>query len=161
MILKTAYSVFLGILIALFVGFGIQTFYPAPESPNYPETLNLIGKDGPTEEQKAVEKQWQQRQEAWENKIKPYNRNVSIMALGIAVVLVAISLLLAEKKYSFASDGIMFGGIFTLIYGLGRGFAAQDAKYSFIAVGIGLVVVFVIGYLRFFKEHTSTIKAKK
>lgn len=49
-ILKLVYTFFLGLLIALFVGFGINTFYPAPDEPEYPSVLNTVGKE-PTDAQ--------------------------------------------------------------------------------------------------------------
>lgn len=151
--LKLAYSFFTGILLAIFVGMGIATFYPQPVSPEYPSQLNMIGKDGPNQAERAVQAKFDAEQKAWEEKMKPYNRNVSMIAIGAAVAYVAISLLIAETRWGFLSDGIMLGGIFTLIYGLGRGFAAQNSKYSFAITTVGLVIVFLLGYLRFFKEH--------
>jgi hypothetical protein len=156
--LKTAYSFFIGILLAIFVGFGISAFYVQPVAPEYPN--QVIGGKELTEKEKQVEQQFNVQQKEWEKKMKPYNRNVSIMTLIAATVLVAISLLF-EKKIKILSDGLMLGGIFTLLYSIGRSFAAQDSKYTFLTVSIGLVVAVVLGYFRFIRPEKATVKKRK
>jgi hypothetical protein len=152
--LKIIYAFFLGILLAIFVGVGIAAFYTSPEPPKTPD-YSLIGKDGPTEKQQAEQKAYDKSFENFtKNKMNPYNRNVSVMALAAAVIFVAIGLLL-EHRINVLADGALLGGIFTLLYSLGRGFAAQDSKYSFIVISIGLVIVLGLGYLRFIRPDRA------
>ncbi|QQS18821.1 hypothetical protein IPL68_02020 [Candidatus Saccharibacteria bacterium] len=47
----------------------------------------------------------------------------------------------------------MLGGLFTLIYSIGRGFASQNSKYVFIAITVGLALVIYLGYRRFAHEN--------
>lgn len=157
--IKLIYSVFVGVLLALFVGLGIATFYAQPSSPKWPTDLNYI-KDTLTDDQRQIEKIYNEQQADWENKMKPYNRNVSLITLAAAIILVALSIFLTEHKYNFFADGTMFGGVFTLFYSLGRGFASQDSKYSFLLVTAGLVVVFILGYKRFHPLETNSTKKK-
>lgn len=159
-ILKIVYTFFLGILIALFIGFGINTFYEAPEAPKFPTELNYSYSKEPTNKQIAAEKAFAIKEDAYNEKMKPYNRNVSIITISASVILLAISLLLEKRNIKVIADGVMLGGLFTLLYGLGRGFASQDSKYSFIAVSIGLIVVVYLGYHRFVMEHTEKHKNK-
>ena len=156
--LKAAYSFFLGILLAVFVGVGIAAFYTQPTVPKYPSELNLINKE-PTAEQQALQKEFDAKSEAWDEAMKPYNRNVSIMTLIASIILVAVSLLF-ERRIKVLADGIMLGGVFTLIYSIGRGFAAQDSKYTFVVITVGLIIAFVLGYMRFIKPDHTTQKVK-
>lgn len=156
--LKIAYSFFLGILLAVFVGVGIAAFYTQPSSPKFPEELNMINKE-PTTEQQQMQKAFDTKQQAWEEKMKPYNRNVSLIALVAAVTFVAIGLIF-EERIKVLADGLVLGGVFTLLYSIGRGFAAQNAKYSFMIVSIGLAIALILGYLRFIKPESHT-PAKK
>lgn len=146
-ILQILYSIFLGILIAVFIGVGINTFYSAPPAPKWPTELNYYGKE-PSEAQIRIEKAYAEKQRAYDEKMKPYNRNVSIIALIGAVSLVGVSLVF-EKKLRVISDGLMAGGILTLMYGLGRGFASGDDKYSFVTISVALVLVLYLGFHRF------------
>lgn len=157
--LKIAYTFFLGILLAIFVGFGIAAFYAQPTMPKWPVELNVVNKEQ-TPAQQQIQKDYDAKQEVWNEKMKPYNRNVSIFTLLAAVAFVAISLLF-EQKISILADGVMLGGVFTLLYSMGRGFASQDSKYSFVVVTIGLGVAFALGYLRFIKpDHGVKLTSK-
>lgn len=158
-ILQLVYTFFVGILIAIFVGVGIDTFYTSPPAPEYPqESMSYAKEPTPEQEQKSREFEKQMRQH--DEKMKPYNRNVSMMTLGAAVLLLALSIAF-EKKIKIISDGIMLGGLFSLLYGIGRGLASQDSKYMFVMVSISLVVVLYLGYHRFVKLPSTKTKASQ
>lgn len=154
-ILQLIYTFFVGLLLALFIGAGINTFYTPPAAPEYPSILNIYGKE-PTEQQLAVQKQFDQQNAIYQDKMKPYNRNVSIMTLVAAVAFLVVSVLF-EKKIKFIANGIMLGGLSTLIYSIGRGFASEDSKYIFTAITVGLAIVLYLGYRRFVM-HTAPTK---
>lgn len=158
-ILKILYTFFLGILIALFVGVGINTFYIAPEEPKYP-TITTTAKEPNTTEQAALDAKYNRAYDAFNEKFATYNRNVSIIAITAAVLLLAASIVY-EKRIRFISDGIMLGGLFTLIYSIGRGLASGDSKYTFIMISVSLVVVLFLGYHRFVKPSEKTSKKRK
>jgi len=153
-ILKIVYTFFLGIILALFVGLGISTFYPAPQRPEYPESLRTYSEPAgqQTDEQTQVQRDYEDAIKAHDEKSQPYNRNVSIIALSSAVLLVAVSLLF-EKSNRVIGSGIMLGGLFTLLYSLGRGLASEDTKYTFIAATVGLLVALYLGYRRFAHDN--------
>lgn len=156
-ILKLVYTFFIGILLAIFVGVGIATFYPGPPQPDYPTELNsLMGKE-PSKEQMDVQKSYDKKMEEYQEKSKPYNQKVSIMTLVAAVSLLALSISL-EKKIKIIADGIMLGGLFTLFYSIGRGFASENTKYVFAAVTIGLAVSLYLGYHKFVKPNAKKLK---
>ena len=155
-ILKIIYTFFLGLLLAAFVGFGINTFYVPPTAPKYPIELNSYGKEL-TEEQAAKQRVFDLQNEKYQEDLKPYNRNVSIAALGAAVIFFVASVAF-QRRIRFIADGIMLGGLFTLLYSIGRGFASQDSKYVFAVVTIGLLIVLCLGYYRFVRgshQHPS------
>lgn len=157
--LRTVYAFFLGLLLAVFIGFGINTFYSSPVAPQAPE-FNLVGKEGPTAEQQAQQIAFDKaRQDFDKNQMNPYNRNVSIIALAAAVILAAIGLLLSQR-IDVLADGALLGGVFTLIYSLGRGFAAQSSKYSFLVTAIALAVAIVLGYWRYIRSDPRPPKLR-
>lgn len=139
-VLKIVYTFFLGVMLALFVGLGTDTFYPPPAQPS-----NVSVSSKPTAEEEAtMQRAWEDYQKAME----PYNRNVSIIAASSAVLLFGASLLL-ERRTNVLANGLMLGGLFTLVYGVGRGFASGDSRTTFITVAVGLAVVIFLGYRRF------------
>lgn len=153
--MKIVYTFFLGALLALFVGMGIQTFYPGPDRPDYPVALQTGPRpDGPTAEDQEVERQFFQQLEQWREEQQDYNRDVGVMALVGAVLLLVLSLVL-EKRNRVLTNGVMLGGLFTLFYAIGRSFASTETTMTFIAVGVGLVVVLVLGHRRFFQDRPA------
>lgn len=157
--IRYIYSVFLGLLLAIFVGVGISVFYTQPTAPKFPTELNYQQKE-PTTEEIQAQKAFDTKQQAWDEAMKPYSRNVSAMALIAAVAMVAVGLAMGERAKVLA-DGITLGGVFTLVYSLGRGFASTNTKYSFFVVTVALIIVIVLGYLHFVRPHEQTLKAKK
>lgn len=158
-ILGLIYTFFLGILLAIFVGVGINTFYVPPPAPKYPIELNTYGKE-PTPEQVVKQRAFDKQNEKYQETLKPYNRNVSILTLAAAIILLVTSMVY-QKRIKIIADGIMLGGLFTLLYSIGRGFASENSKYVFIVVTIGLAIVIYLGYHRFVKEHATPAKSKK
>ena len=152
-VMKIVYTFFLGALLALFVGLGIQTFYPGPERPDETMGMQFVPEGSPTEEQREQmveeDRQWRQ----WQEERQTYDRNVAIVALSASVVLLGLSLVL-EKRNRVLTNGIMLGGLFTLIYAIGRSFASTETTMTFLAVGVGLAVVLFLGQRRFFQDGT-------
>lgn len=157
--IKYIYSIFLGLLLAIFVGVGISVFYQQPFQPKYPTELNTIQKE-PTEQQIAAERLYNIAMDNWNEKMKPYNRNVSIIALISAVVLVAIGLAMGDRAKIIA-DGIMLGGVFVLVYSLIRGFMSSNTKYSFIVVTVALITVIALGYFKLINSHHNAVVEEK
>lgn len=149
-LLKSLYTVFLGGLIALFVGLGIAAFYPQPKAPESPYMEKAI-EGNLSDQQQAAEKEFQKKETAYRQEIGVYNRNVSVWSLSFAIVILVASLLIAGK-IEIIPDGLLLGSVFTLIYSIGRGFGTDDARFRFVIVTVGLVVTMVIGYLKFLKE---------
>jgi len=155
-ILKLVYTFFLGLLLAIFVGVGINTFYAGPKAPEYPVELNTYGKE-PSSEQVVRQREFDKKVEQHDKEMKPYNRNVSIVALSAAVIFLILSIVF-EKKIRIIADGVMLGGLFTLLYSLGRGFASENSKYVFVTITVGLAIVLYLGYHRFVKTHQPSGK---
>lgn len=155
-VMKIVYTFFLGALLALFVGLGIQTFYPGPEMPEPTSGVEFVpeGSGTPTEEQREEmaenERQWRQ----WQEEQQAYSRDVAVVALGASVVLLGLSLVL-EKRNRVLTNGVMLGGLFTLLYAIGRSFASSETTMTFIAVGVGLAVVLFLGHRRFFQDRPT------
>jgi len=99
----------------------------------------------------------QNQYDLYNKQLKDYNRNVAMITLGAAVLLLAVGLLLESRAGIFA-DGLLLGGTFTLLYSIGRSFAGDDPKYSFTVVSAGLLVTMIVGYLKFVNPPKSAKK---
>lgn len=149
------YTAFMGLLLALFVGTGINTFYAPPKQPEYPADMMVTGKEL-TAEQAAQQRAFDARMRAYEKTQKMYNRNVSMAALGWAVVLLLIGII-TKRSFGTISNGLTFGGLCTLLYSIVRGLASQDSTYLFIVASVSLVIIIGVGYIWFVKSPSNSI----
>jgi hypothetical protein len=149
--LKTLYTVFLGILLAVFVGVGTSVFYVEPKAPESPVATMSKDPANFTAAEQKEQTDFEKAQRAWEKKEAVYSRNVSMIVMVFAVVLLALGFV-TSKVFGFMAEGILFGGVFTLIYGLMRGMASDNSKYRFALISVCLVIAGVLGYLKFGKN---------
>ncbi len=151
MVIKFVYTIFLALLVALFVGLGISAYYPGPKEPLYPVELDAE-KPGceETAELKSVREQFNHTQRDFSENFKPYSRNVSMISLAAAILILVVSLTLLSKIKMIA-DGILLGGVFTTIYSIIRGLMSEDTKFRFLIVTVGLLIALVLGYIKFIK----------
>lgn len=159
MILKIIYTFFIGVLFAIFVGVGIEAFYPSPKMPEFPAGLNVPIKEGAVNE--ATFQEIKKLQENYDNQTKDYrsrqqnyNRNVSMIALAVAVLALIVSLTFF-KKILLIADGLLLGGVLTLFYSMIRGFDSGNDMFRFLVVSAGLAIALILGYLKFIRPAQS------
>lgn len=162
--LKALYSLFVGMLLAAFIAVGIDAFYPRPAVPQYPTSLQLPitkSEGAPTDDQLDAQREYDRLYADYRVESTLYNRNVSIVVLVAAVVFVVTGLTF-DRRVRLMADGVLLGGIFSLLYSIGRSFAAGSSKYTLAVVGVGLVLTVAIGYVRFLRpaDHRLVTKAK-
>jgi len=151
MVIKFVYTIFLALLVALFVGLGISAFYPGPKEPAFPVELQAE-KPGceDTEELKDIREKYNIDQQKFTENFNTYSRNVSAISIITAILILVASLTLLAKIKMIA-DGILLGGVFTTIYGIIRGLMSEDAKFRFLIVTVGLLIALILGYIKFIK----------
>ncbi len=131
------YTLFLGLILTIFVGFGISAFYEPTTSYTYEAGY-----------------------EAYADSLGVYNLNVAVIALVASVLLLMVGLVL-ESYIHTISDGFLLGGLFTLIYSVTRGMMANDSRCVFIIAAVGLVVVLYLGYHKFLRTQSLQRKNRK
>jgi uncharacterized membrane protein YkgB len=168
---RTILGISIAIILVLFIGYGINTFYKPPKYEDFCEegiTRKIISTE---EECLAVGGQWNVQPETPVGENEPiikgfcnpdytcnkefrseneiYNRNVFI----VAVILGLISVILGGiiLKLESVSSGIMGGGVLTIIYGTVRYWGDLADVGRFIILGIVLGVLIWIGYKKFRK----------
>ena len=163
-------QVFLGIgiaiILALFVGYGVYSFYPSPKYENYcneslsskiienrGDCLKVGGKwelfespsvNGTIESKGNCDSTYSCRKE-YDKASEGYNRIVFIATLIIGVIAVLVGGL-ALKKVVSISSGVMGGGVLTIIYGTIRYWGNMPDKLRFFVLGIVLGILIWISY---------------
>lgn len=163
MLIKYVYIVFLGLILATFVGVGISAFYKGPVYPETPPTLKYA-RPYPEADTSTPSAEYIKEQEAFDAESKKYqeaseqyNKYVSMIAIGFAIAMMVISLTLF-KKILVIADGLLLGGVLTLAYSIVRGFGSDDDMFRFFVVGAGLITAMVLGYLKFVAPQTKKKK---
>jgi hypothetical protein len=147
---KLAYSLFVGLLLATLLAVGISAFYPAPKNPE-PFVTPAIQKPGlePTKEEVTRMEKDQRDWQAFNEAQHVYSRNVAIISLVISVSFVVLGLF--SNKLPLLTDGLVLGGVFGLVYSIARGFESKDDIFRFIVVAASLGVTLIIGQMRLAK----------
>ncbi len=161
--IKIVYTIFLGILLALFVGITVSTFYPAPEYPEQTKfadvrPIPMVSGDVPastdeTAEQKADREAFDQYQED----LSVYNRNTFAIVLACSIVMLILSLAFM-KQIDIIADGVLLGGALTLLYAIARGLMSDEGMVRFVVVLIGLIIALALGYIKFIHQERKAAK---
>lgn len=164
MILRIIYTLLVGVFLAVFVGVGISAFYNGPVYPDMPAMLKYCASEIRdiskfADYQKQAES-FDRAEKSYMNEEKLYSRNVSIIAVIAASILVIVSLTLFRKILLIA-DGILLGGVFTLLYSVIRGFGSEDTMFAFFVVSIGLLISLILGYIKFIQPTNAPVKNRQ
>ena len=158
MILKIIYSIFIGVLFAVLVGVGIAAFYPEPKPPEYPSALKIPREGGLNQpvfnELKGEQEEYDRLEKAFRQNLEIYNRNVSIIAIVASIITLVVSLTLFKKLFLIA-DGLLLGGVLTILYSIIRGFGSGNNKFQFIIVSISFIVALILGYIKLAKPSKA------
>ncbi len=160
-VLGIIYTLVLAAILAVFVGVTLNTFYPAPEYPDYESLeVNYNEKGQPATEQdrlnekanmeksEEISKKHQKAYQAWQV-------NASIIIFLAASFLVAVGLFMSGRM-AILPNGILLGGFFTLLYGVGLGLSSQSRYAVFFVTTASLVVIVAAGYLKFVRPEKAS-----
>ncbi len=154
---KVLYKLFIALMIALFIGFGISVFSPGPKMPDYPTELQYKGTSEMTAQEKDLQTRYDNDMKTYQTDLANYSRNVSAASIAFSIIILILSLTVL-LHLEVIGDGVLLGSIFTLLYGIIRGFMTDNSKFQFGVVSIGLVVGLVLGYIEFVRPREKHLK---
>lgn len=140
------YTIILAVIIAIFIGTTINTFYPSPEFPT--EQTVQIKEPGNPEEQKLANLHNEKIQRDFEQKRQKWAENVSIIIISVSTILATLGLFLGNKL-PIIPNGILLGGLFTIFYGIMTSFMSQSRYTIFGIVSASLIIIILAGYWKF------------
>lgn len=146
------------IILASLITLGIKAFYPEPAYPQYPgpsavypaapcatnDAVCIKEQSAAYKADQATQQKFNEQQRIYENTMKVYNRNLFIIAnvIGIVVFIFGFWLLFAtEIAAQSVPIGIMIAGLWSIIYGYGRGWGSVNDQLKFF---IGLVIAALV-----------------
>jgi hypothetical protein len=85
--------------------------------------------------------------------------STSVILIVLATMLMALALALGDSG-SVLSNGILLGGLFTMLYGVGWGLASGNSVTRFLVLVAALAVSLVLGYLKFVRGRKPVANAE-
>jgi hypothetical protein len=160
--LQVIFAFFLGLMVTAFIGVGAYTFHPPPQS----EIERRIQEVGRREEairiagapdQLSAEDRAQLQQLADErNELadaartarEGWGRSTSVILITLATIVMILSLVRSDQL-PVISSGLLMGGVFTMVYGVGWIIATDTSIARFVVLCAALAITLALGYGRF------------
>lgn len=165
--LQTIFSFFLGLMVTAFVGVGVYTFHPPDDSfegqlRELDREEQVAGIDRTTTELTAEDRAAMQARmdarsavmEAQREARDAWGRSTSIILIALATLVMAISLVRAEQL-PVLSNGLLLGGVLTMVYGVGWIVASDTTLTRFLVLTVALAITLGLGYLRFVRPGAA------
>lgn len=162
-ILQALYALFLGGIITAFLVVGLTTFYPQP-SFETPQIVELQQRqraiyecpDGvgceitPAEQAEItrIDRELEPLRAEQERARQLWARNAGLILIAAATALLALSLVRWDRAIVL-SNGMLLGGLFTMVGGIGLSIAGGEGAARFLVLTLALALTVGLGYLRF------------
>ncbi len=167
--LQVIFSFFLGLMVTAFVGVGVNTFYPSPDTRYSDEIDQLYQEQNDLEmakdRQNGLTAEEEQRLQELRDEVRAVDekqreqgqtwaRNTSIILILFATFVMSVSLVRSEQL-RIISNGLLLGGVFTMLYGTGWVIASGSSWIRFAVMSFALAVTFALGYARFVRSRDA------
>lgn len=170
--LQAIFAVFLGLIITAVVGVGVYTFYPNPADATrqqltelnrqQDDLLGCTSKTGCTAEEDLpagtraklaqVRVEIRVQEDIAQAQERTWAQRSSIILITLATALMAGSLL-GSAAFWVITNGMLLGGLFTMLYGVGWGIASGNSLGRLAVLVAALVISLALGYLRFVRQR--------
>ena len=162
--LRTIFSIFLGLMLTVFFGIGVYTFHPPPtqfkdqikELKKQEQVIKTTKKASEltSSDRDRLEEIALKRRELMisaEEARKPWCLSTSIILIVFSTLTLVVSLVKAVQL-QVVSNGLLLGGVFTMLYGMGWIAFAGTSMIRFLVITAALMVTLVLGYVRFVRK---------
>lgn len=168
--LQTIFSFFLGLMVTAFIGVGVYTFYPPPEE-RFQEELQTLyrqqediqGFKDQTQltaaertKLRAIQDQIREIEDKQTASREVWGRNTSIVLIAFATIVMSVSLVRADQL-RVISNGLLLGGLFTMLYGTGWVIATGTSQARFWVMTVALLITLGLGYLKFVRTKEAAV----
>lgn len=167
--LQTIFSFFLGLMVTAFVGVGVYTFHPPDKTPQrrvqeLSRREQAIRNAKPGEQLTADDRAQIQQLTDERNRIadasqaafESWGRRTSIILITLATLAMVVSLVRPEQL-PVISNGLLLGGVFTMVYGVGWIVAAGASLTRFVVMTAAFVITLALGYVRFVRRRGTAV----
>ncbi|MGV8083134.1 MAG: hypothetical protein AB2L09_05840 [Coriobacteriia bacterium] len=170
--LQMIFSFFLGLMVVAVIGVAVNTFYEQPTQKYEDELQKLYrqqeslsvknsGGDMSAEDQAkydAIMDQIEDLSKEQQSATELWARNTSIILIVCATLVMVVSLVRSDQL-RVISNGLLLGGIGTMVYGTGWGLFGGSSLVRFFVILFAFVVSVGLGYLKFVSGRKARLAA--
>lgn len=163
--LQTIFAIFLGLMVTAFAGVGLYTFYPSPDQAFTERVLalnrqelairNAVAPDELSADDRRRIQQIQDElariEDTQRGARERWGRRTSIALIALATLAMVLSLVRGVQLPAI-SNGLLLGGVFTMVYGVGWIIVTDGSMARFFVVTAALAITLALGYLRFVRS---------
>jgi hypothetical protein len=167
--LQTIFSFFLGLMVLAFVAVGVNTFYPSPQETHSKEiqaiqakmdTIN-VKQQGPSTTLSAADQAQLAAYQAEMNitqakitaEMEAWGLYTSIILIVYATIVMSVSLVRSEQL-RVISNGLLLGGLFSMVYGAGWVIFSGTSTTRFVVILFAFGITIVLGYAKFVRGRS-------
>lgn len=151
--IRLLYALLIAVAVVLFVSVSIYSLYPGPKAPEYPQIYYSADGSNDKEGQEA-QQQYEKQYKDFNDQQKQYQRNVSMFAVGAAVVIVLAGLWYMRRN-EIIGEGIALGGVGVSLYAVITSMIADHRIMRFIAVTTLLAGSLLLVHRRFMEKPAT------
>ncbi len=155
-LIKIGLGLAVAIVFPFMVGFGIEAFYSGPKQayelcqkfdPGNNPVPAQVGESAPVEKayrDPMLDPKYKECFDNAQKEIDIYNRNLFLIAGVFGFIAIALGTLMFSERIGPVGPGLVFGGLFTILYGTSRSFRSVDKGWIFIellAVFVGIILI--------------------
>lgn len=166
--LRFVFALFLGLMLTTFIGVGVATFRPSPAEGYDQRMLALQRERGrletavpeaarTAEDRRALQEVLAREgavQDEKTNAMRRWLQETSVILVVFATLVMAIAVWRAEGL-PVIGNGLLLGGVFTMLYGAGMAVIATDTIVRFLVITGALAVTIILGYRRFVARRAA------
>jgi len=164
--LQTIFSFFLGLMVLAFIGVGVNTFYPSPAETHELQMQDLQrqrdelnvqagGRTLDTSQQAEMDRLIAEQnalRRTIDAELKGWARVTSIILVVFATIVMSVSLV-RNEQLRVLGNGLLLGGLFTMIYGVGWVVFSGSSVTRFAVMAFALAVAIGLGYAKFVRQR--------
>lgn len=160
--LPTIFGIFLGLMVTAFIGVGVYTYYPSPAE-RHSERIRELNRQqqaiAASKAPEALTADDRARMQALTDErdgllddnheaARGWGLRTSMILIALATLTMAVPLA-AAPQVPVIGNGLLLGGVFTMIYGVGWIVTTETSGARFAVITGALLITLAMGYVRF------------
>jgi len=157
-LIKIGLGLSIAVVFPFMVAFGIASFYDEPKEPF--ELCRQVDPNtiGAQKDQQysdpMLNAEYKSCFEVAQSSIDLYNRNLFLVTTAVGFGAIVVGTLLFSQKMGPVGPALVFGGLFTILYGTTRSFRSLDKTWLFVELLVAFVGLIIVTY-RYLKVQTK------